>query len=128
MELVPVFGRIGVPNILIDLALMIYHFLFVTATTLREMRRAQSWRLGRADYRSRMRALSMLAGGLFIRCIERFRRLESGIESRGYEGRLWVLSPERGVSLAFLSGTIALQAFLLTAGLMLWKGALWVRF
>jgi cobalt/nickel transport system permease protein len=124
MELIPVFGRIGIPNVLIDLALMIYHFLFVTATTLREMRRAQSWRLGRADYRSRMRALSMLASGLFIRCIERFRRLENGIESRGYEGRLWVLAPERGVSFAFISGTLALQALLLASGLILWKASL----
>lgn len=124
MELIPVFGRLGIPNVLIDLALMIYHFLFVTATTLKEMRRAQSWRLGRADYRSRMRALSMLASGLFIRCIERFRRLENGIESRGYEGRLWVLAPERGVSLAFVSGTLALQAGLLASGLLLWRGIL----
>jgi len=128
MELIPVFGRIGIPNVLIDLALMIYHFLFVTATTLREMRRAQSWRMGRADYRSRMRALSMLAGGLFIRCIDRFRRLEDGIQARGYEGRLWVLAPERGASFAFIGGTIALQAFLLAAGLVLWKGSLWIRF
>jgi cobalt/nickel transport system permease protein len=124
MELIPVFGRIGIPNMLIDLALMIYHFLFVTATTLREMRRAQSWRLGRADYRSRLRALSLLAGGLFVRCIDRFRRLENGIESRGYEGRLWVLAPERGPSLAFIGGTIALQAGLLASGLVLWKGLL----
>jgi cobalt/nickel transport system permease protein len=124
MELIPVFGRVGIPNVLIDLALMIYHFLFVTATTLKEMRRAQSWRLGRADYRSRMRGLSMLASGLFIRCIDRFRRLENGIESRGYEGRLWVLSPERGASLAFIGGTVALQAAILASGLVLWKGAL----
>lgn len=124
MELIPVFGRIGIPSVLIDLALMIYHFLFVTATTLREMRRAQSWRLGRADYRSRMRALSMLAGGLFVRCIDRFRRLENGIESRGYEGRLWVLNPERRPSLAFVSGTLAVQAVLLASGLVLWRGAL----
>ena len=117
MELIPVFGRVGIPNVLIDLALMIYHFLFVTATTLKEMRRAQSWRLGRADYRSRMRALSMLASGLFIRCIDRFRRLENGIESRGYEGRLWVLSPERGASLAFIGGTVALQAVNLGIGI-----------
>ncbi len=124
MELIPVFGRIGIPNVLIDLALMIYHFLFVTATTLSEMRRAQSWRLGRADYRSRMRALSMLSGGLFIRCIDRFRRLENGIESRGYDGRLWVLHPERGASFAFIGGTLAVQLVLLASGLVLWKGAL----
>jgi cobalt/nickel transport system permease protein len=124
MELIPVFGRIGIPNVLIDLALMIYHFLFVTATTLKEMRRAQSWRLGRADYRSRMRALSTLASGLFIRCIERFRRLENGIDSRGYEGKLWVLSPEHSASFAFIGGTLALQAGLLASGLILWKGIL----
>jgi cobalt/nickel transport system permease protein len=124
MELIPVFGRIGIPNVLIDLALMIYHFLFVTATTVKEMRRAQSWRLGRADYRSRLRALSMLAGGLFIRCIDRFRRLENGIESRGYEGRLWVLAPEHAASFAFIGGTVALQAALLAAGLVLWRGML----
>ena len=37
---------------LVDLALTIYRFLFVMATTLNEMRRAQSWRLGRADYKA----------------------------------------------------------------------------
>ena len=124
MELIPVFGSIGIPNVLIDLALMIYHFLFVTATTVKEMRRAQSWRLGRADYRSRMRALSMLSGSLFIRCIERFRRLENGIQSRGYDGRLWVLAPEHGASLAFIGGTVVLQIGLLAAGLILWRGIL----
>ena len=66
----------------------------------------------------------MLASGLFIRCIDRFRRLENGIESRGYEGRLWVLAPERGASFAFIGGTIALQAGLLVSGLALWKGTL----
>ncbi len=124
MELIPVFGRIGIPTVLIDLALMIYHFLFVTATTLGEMRRAQSWRLGRADYRSRLRALSMLASGLFIRCIQRFRRLEDGMASRGYEGRLWVLAPDRGPSAAFIGVTLALQVGLLAAGLVLWRGIL----
>jgi cobalt/nickel transport system permease protein len=122
MELMPVFGRIGVPVVLIDLALMIYHFLFVTASTLGEMRRAQSWRLGKADARSRLRALSMLASGLFVRCLDRVRRLQDGIESRGYEGHLWVLAPERRVSPVFVTGTLALQAGLLALGL-LWRAA-----
>ena len=121
MELIPVFEHVGVPVVLIDLALMIYHFLFVTAMTVKEMRLAQSWRLGRADFRSRLRALSMLASGLFVRCIERVRRLEHGIEARGYEGHLWVLRPERGISAAFLSVTLVTQAALLVGGLMLWK-------
>jgi hypothetical protein len=66
----------------------------------------------------------MLAGCLFIRCIQRFRRLEDGMQSRGYEGKLWVLSPERGPSAAFIGGTVALQVSLLAAGLVLWKGVL----
>lgn len=122
MELIPVAGRVGVPAVLIDLALMIYHFLFVTATTLGEMRRAQSWRLGKADVRSRVRAMSMLAAGLFVRCIDRVRRLQDGIEARGYEGRLWILASERGASPAFVAATLVLQVGLLVLGL-LWRAA-----
>jgi cobalamin biosynthesis protein CbiM/cobalt ECF transporter T component CbiQ len=124
MELIPVGGRAGIPTVLVDLALMIYRFLFVMTTTLTEMRRAQSWRLGRADYKSRMRAASMLAGSLFVRCIHRVRRLEDGIEARGYDGHLWVLAPERGASPLVVGGTLALQAFVLLAGLWFGKGSL----
>jgi cobalt/nickel transport system permease protein len=127
MELIPVFERMGIPTVLIDLALMIYRFLFVTATTLTEMRRAQSWRLGRADYRSRMRALSMLASGLFLRCVQRARRLEDGIESRGYQGRLWVLAPRRAASPGLIAGIVALQVGLLIAG-RLSREVSWLRF
>jgi len=123
MELIPVGARAGIPPVLVDLALMIYRFLFVMTTTLTEMLRAQSWRLGRADFRSRMRAASMLAGSLFVRCIHRVRRLEDGIEARGYDGHLWVLAPERGASLWVVGGTLALQVFILVAGLWFAKGA-----
>lgn len=122
MELIPVFGKTGIPPVLVDLALTIYRFLFVMATTLNEMRRAQSWRLGKAAYRSRLRALSMLAGGLFVRCVDRVRRLEEGMEARGYDGRLWVLTAERGMSLVTTAGILGLQASVLAAGLFLAKG------
>lgn len=122
MELIPVFGRTGIPTVLVDLALTIYRFLFVMATTLTEMRRAQSWRLGRAGYQDRLRALSMLAGGLFVRCVDRVRRLEEGMEARGYEGKLWVLTAERGISPLVASGVLAMQFSILAAGLMFSKG------
>jgi len=122
MELIPVFGKAGIPPVLVDLALTIYRFLFVMATTLNEMRRAQSWRLGRASFQSRLRALSMLAGGLFVRCVDRVRRLEEGMEARGYEGRLWVLTPERGMSALTACGILALQGSVLAAGLIFAKG------
>lgn len=127
MELIPVFERLWIPTVLIDLALMIYRFLFVTATTLGEMKRAQSWRLGRADYRSRMRALSMLASGLFTRCVQRARRLEEGIEARGYQGKLWVLAPRQAASPSRIAGILTLQAALLIAGHFA-KVVSWLRF
>lgn len=122
MELIPVFGKAGIPPVLVDLALTIYRFLFVMATTLNEMRRAQSWRLGRANYQSRLRALSMLAGGLFVRCVDRVRRLEEGMEARGYEGHLWVLTAERGMSAVTTCGILTLQGSVLAAGLLFAKG------
>jgi cobalt/nickel transport system permease protein len=127
MELIPVFQRIGIPTVLVNLALMIYRFLFVAATTVAEMRRAQSWRLGRADYRSRVRALSMLGAVLFLRCVQRASRLEDGMESRGYQGRLWVLAPRHAPSAVVIAATIVCQAGVLIAGLLL-PEVRWPRF
>ncbi len=125
MELIPVFGRIGIPNVLIDLALMIYHFLFVTATTLKEMRRAQSWRLGRADYRSRMRALSMLAGAACSSAastVSGVWRTESNRAAMKAGCGCWRRSAARRSRSS--AGPSLLQAVLLASGLVLWKGAL----
>lgn len=122
MELIPVFGKTGIPPVLVDLALTIYRFLFVMATTLTEMRRAQSWRLGKATFESRVRALSMLAGSLFVRCIDRVRRLEEGMDARGYEGHLWVLAAGRAISPAVAGGVLVLQISILVAGLRFAKG------
>ena len=83
------------------------------------MRRAQSWRLGRADYGCRVRALAMLASGLFLRCVQRAHRLEDGMQSRGYSGRLWVLAPRRAPSVVVIVGTLAIQTGVLAAGWLL---------
>ena len=115
MELLPLLQKLGFPHVIIDLALMVYRFLFVSSITVTEMRRAQSWRLGKADYACRVRALSMLASGLFLRCVQRARRLEDGIESRGYSGRLWVPAPRRAPSVIVIVGTLAAQSGVLVA-------------
>ena len=83
--------------------------------------------LGRADYRSRMRALSMLVSGLFLRCVRRARRLEEGIESRGYQGKLYVLAPRQAASPVVIAGVLAIQAAVLI-GSLISGGFTWPRF
>jgi len=69
----------------------------------------------------------MLAGGLFERCVQRARRLEEGIEARGYQGRLWVLAPRQAASPRVIAAIVALDAALLLAGFFP-REAAWLRF
>lgn len=117
MELMPAIERIGFPTAVTDLALLVYRFAFITSDTLQELRRAQSWRMVRRDYRRRLNAISMLGATLLLRCMDRAGRLEAGLAARGYCGRLDVLPPERPVSRRVVAATVGLQVSVLMAGL-----------
>ncbi|MFH0938644.1 MAG: CbiQ family ECF transporter T component [Planctomycetota bacterium] len=71
--------------------MLIYRFLFLFFRISTKMRCAQELRLGYATWRLSIRSLGLLAGNLFIRVFGLARRLEIGLELRGFEGQLTVL-------------------------------------
>lgn len=112
VDLLPVLRRWRVPEIVIDLMLLIYRFLFVLTATVQAMRVAQAARLGYGSLRQTRRSLSLLAAALFGQVLGRARRLETGLAARGYDGRLLVLSMEYPLSRLALGGVIALEVLI----------------
>ena len=125
MDLLALLHGIGIPRELLDLAAMIYRFLVVAAKTLREMRLAQSWRMGDSSWRAEMRAASFLTSALFIRCIERAKRLELGLAARGYTGALHLLRCEKQPSPAVIGSVLLLQGVLLALASWVHGGGPW---
>jgi cobalt/nickel transport system permease protein len=124
MDLLAPLQRIAILREIVDLAAMIFRFLMVALKTLGEMRTAQSWRMGDGGWHAEMRAASLLASALFIRCVERAKRQEVGLTSRGYTGQLHLLRCSRKPSLGVMGAVLILQALLLSASIVN-EGGVW---
>ena len=92
VDLVELGRRWHVPIILIDLATVIYRFVFVLLGSLTTMRQAQESRLGyQTGYWRAMNNAAVLGSRLFIDAFQRSCRLEIALRARGYENDLHVL-------------------------------------
>ncbi len=118
-ELVPWLRRVGVPQPVVEIALLIYRLIFVLAERAAVARQAQEARLGYATGRRAIRSLGLLAAGLLGRSLARARRLEIGLAARGFEGELKVLSPQRLLSRARLAATAGAVLAVAAGGLAL---------
>ena len=87
-ELFFIMHRIKIPSIMIELAMLMYRFIFLFLDEAGKMHHAQKTRLGYHDLRGSFRCLGMLAGNLFIRTWFQGEKLHIAMESRGYKGNL----------------------------------------
>ena len=105
-------ARLRVPAEIVELALLVYRFLFVLAGTFAAMHAAQEARLGHVGWRRRIRSSGLLAANLLPRALDRAHRLEAGLAARGWDGgALRVATPRRPVSptgLAAISATLTM--------------------
>ncbi len=102
--------RHGLPDVVLDLAGLIYRLLFVLLATTGEIRAAQTARLGYASRRATMRSAAMLTAAVLTRAWSRARRLEEGLAGRGLDGPLRVLDDEHPSSPRFVAASVGLLA------------------
>ena len=80
-----------VSETLLDLAILIYRFVFVLLDTLGRMVTASDARLGFRDRRTALRTSAQIGAGLFVEAFRRSQRLEDALRARGWQGALRVL-------------------------------------
>lgn len=91
VDLVDLLRRLRLPQIFIDLMTLMYRSIFLLLGTLNRMVVAQESRLGYATLRRGYASAGMLGSQLFIDAYRSGRRLQLGMESRGFTGELRVL-------------------------------------
>ncbi len=87
-ELVKLAKQWRVPDLLIDLMLLTYRFLWTLRTQLSNMRTAQAARLGYSTRRLAMRSAGLLAARLFVQTYQRVSVLNAAYQARNGEERL----------------------------------------
>lgn len=109
--------RRGLPEVVVDIAGLVYRLLFVLLSTTRAVRAAQAARLGYASRRAAMRSAAALTAAVLTRALTRARALEDGLAGRGFDGPLRVLDDERPSSVRFVAASLAGLALIVVASL-----------
>jgi cobalt/nickel transport system permease protein len=83
--------RIRMPQVMVEMSMMIYRYIFLFLEVSEKMSLAQKLRLGRSGWLSSIRSLAMLIGSLFIRTLEQGERTLVAMTARGYDGDIRIL-------------------------------------
>lgn len=86
--------KFHVPELFLELMLLIYRFIFVLNTTATSILTAQKARLSNRNYKRAMHAFGEMGGALFIKAMKRSNALYDAMEARCYDGRIHVLTEE----------------------------------
>jgi cobalt/nickel transport system permease protein len=97
-EVFDIFRRLGVPAVLIDLAMLIYRFIFILIEEAGQIYRSQVMRLGYGRFRESVNSFGMLAGALFLRTWESGEALVLAMDARCYDGKLGIPGDARPIS------------------------------
>ncbi len=81
------------PPVLVELALIMYRYVFLLLDEGGRIRTAQKARLGFVDSRSALRSSGILGGMLILRTFDRAERSFAAMRCRGYQGALTGITP-----------------------------------
>ena len=83
------------PSVLVELALIMYRYIFLMFEEAARIRAAQKSRLGYVTFRNSLRSISTLGGMLILRSYDRAERSFAAMRCRGYRGVLTAVVPGR---------------------------------
>lgn len=111
--------RLRVPDACVEVAALTYRLLFVLMDAVRDIREAQTGRLGYDGYRTSLRSAGALTAAVLTRSWDRARRMEEGLAGRGYESALVTLPRDERHSRAFVGLSLLLLASIVTTSTLM---------
>ncbi|MFD1908553.1 CbiQ family ECF transporter T component [Paenibacillus rhizoplanae] len=86
-ELLQVLRRLRMPQIVLELMLIMYRFLFLLSDAAHGLLLARRLRGGRRGYKAMLRETAAMAGALFGNTMHRYYGLSQGLLARGFTRR-----------------------------------------
>lgn len=117
VDLFSVLRDLRLPTEFIDLAMLIYRFIFILIGEAIAIRNAQVMRHGYAGLRSSIRSFSMLGAMLFLRSWDRGEELVLAMDARCYDGKMEMHRGEWSAPAVPLVGAVT---FLAASTILAW--------
>ena len=118
-ELLAVLRRVHVPAIMVELAVLIYRYIFILLSTFREMKDSAASRLGYRGLKRSLRTTGLVYGSLLANSFRRAGACFDAMESRCYTGQIAFLTQKKRVT-AKVVGLLVLPVLGMLAGV--WFG------
>jgi cobalt/nickel transport system permease protein len=106
-DLFLVMRQCRVPEVVIDLAMIIYRTIFFLMDQVQQIHRAQVMRLGYSGWRESINTFSMMCGAAFITSWDAGDDLIRAMDARCYDGKFALLGENRPVEIRPLAGLVA---------------------
>ncbi len=113
VELFYIFRDLKMPDVVVDMMMLIYRYIFVLYEEYEKMKFAQESRLGTSNLKSAYKSLGALAAHLFIRAWERGEKLNVTMMSRGYDGKIRLLNEIENPSIKYILFIAIFDIFLI---------------
>lgn len=93
-DILSVLKRLHCPDLLVELMLLIYRYIFLLLGISFSISLSQDARLGNRDLKTSMRSFGAMVSVLLVRAMARSGTLYDAMEARCYDGRLQVLDEQ----------------------------------
>lgn len=118
-DILGVLRKLRCPELLMELMLLIYRFVFVLLETASAILIAQKARLGNRSLKISLNAFGLMGAGLLMRAFQRANALYDAMESRCYNNRIQVLTEEYPAKTGEIAAIVAFE--LILAGITVWR-------
>lgn len=113
-DILMVLKKLHCPELLIELMLLIYRFIFVLLDLAAALSISQKSRLGNKDFKTSCKSLGSLLAVLLVRSFQKSGKLYDAMESRCYTGRILALPEAYTIKNAELIFIFAFEIMLIT--------------
>lgn len=93
-DILGVLRKIHCPDLVVELMLLIYRFIFILLEIASAISTAQDARLGNKNFRTAYQSFGKMISALFIRAMKKSNALYDAMESRCYDGQIRVLTED----------------------------------
>lgn len=119
-DILYVLKKLHCPELLIELMLLIYRFIFVLLHISNSLSVAQKSRLGNIDFKTSCKSAGTLMSTLFIRAFKKSSFLYDAMESRCYDGSIHVLQEAYPIERKHVIYVIIAETGLVTISILLY--------
>lgn len=119
-DLFSIFESMRIPQVVIEIAMLMYRYIFVFLEEMGNMYNSQQTRMGYGNLKNSFRSLGLLASNLFIRTWVRGEQIYITMESRCYGGSIKTFEIQRSMGIKNIMLLISFESLLLAGTYLTW--------